>query len=100
MDYISEILSKPIELSNNFSTEDSSNSLTSNIITIKCTKSLFSKEGLKSNISSYIILIFIFHFILSILFFLKCGYRLLVNDINNIIREKEKLKKGKEIIIY
>ena len=72
METISEILSKPIELSNNFvSEESSSTSSSSNIITIKCTKALFSKEGLKSNISSYIMFIFITHFLFSILFFIK-----------------------------
>ena len=92
MDTISEILSKPIELSNNFATESSSNSGTSNIITIKCTKALFSKEGLKNNISSYILIIFIGHFLLSIFLFVKCGYHILVNEINDIIREKEKIQ--------
>ena len=94
MDTISELLNKPIELSNNFGTEEStSSSGSSNIVSIKCTKALFSKDALKNNISSYILLIFIAHLLLSIILFMKCGYPLLVNDINAIIKEKEKIKK-------
>ena len=94
MDTISELLNKPIELSNQFESEDSTSiSGSSNIVSIKCTKALFSKDGLKNNISSYILLIFIAHLLLSIILFIKCGYRLLVNDINDIIKEKENIKK-------
>ena len=89
MDLISEIIDNPNKLSNNFE-EDETSSTASNIISIKCTKALFSKEGLKNNISSYILLVFIAHFLLSIILFMKCGYPLLVNDINAIIKEKEK----------
>ena len=88
------VLNKPIELSNYFGTEEStSSSGSSNIVSIKCTKALFSKDALKNNISSYILLIFIAHLLLSIILFMKCGYPLLVNDINAIIKEKEKIKK-------
>ena len=94
MDTISEIIDNPNKLSNNFdSDESSSSSGSSNIISIKCTKNLFSKDGLKNNISSYILIIFITYFLLSIIFFIKCGYPLLVNDMNNIIQEKKKTKK-------
>ena len=52
MDTISELLNKPIELSNYFATEEStSSSGSSNIVSIKCTKALFSKDALKNNIS-------------------------------------------------
>ena len=89
MDTISEIMQNPIQLSNNFdSKEDDSSSASSNIVSIKCTKALFSKQGLKNNISSYIIIIFIIHFLLSIALFIKCGYPLLLGDINKIIQEK------------
>ena len=94
MDLISEIIENPNKLSNNFATDESSSSSgSSNIISIKCTKALFSKEGLKNNISSYILLLFIGQFLLSIILFMKCGYPLLVNDINEIINEKEKNQK-------
>ena len=85
-DTISELLENPIQLSNDFDSEKSSSSSRSfNIISIKCTKALFSKDGLKNNISSYILLIFITHFLLSIVLFIKCGYLLLVSNIKTII---------------
>ena len=50
MDLISEIIENPNKLSNNFESEESgSSSGASNIISIKCTKALFSKDGLKNN---------------------------------------------------
>ena len=96
MDLISEIIDNPIQLSNDFESQNSdssSSSGASNIISLKCTKALFSKDGLKKNISSYILLFFIGHFLLSILFFIKCGYSLLVNIIKIILTEKEKIQK-------
>ena len=93
MDLISEIINDPNKLSTiPISNETSSSSLSS----IKCTKNLFTKEGLKNNISSYILLFIIFIFLLSIILFIKCGYPFLENDINEIIRFKQKeLKKKK-----
>ena len=94
MDTISEIIENSNNLTNNIDSKESgSSSSSSNIISIKCTKALFSKEGLKNNISSYILLIFIAHFLLSIILFIKCGYPLLARDINNILYGKRKEKK-------
>ena len=94
MDTITEIIENPNKLSNDFDSDGGgSSSGSSNIISIKCTKALFSKEGLKNNISSYILLIFIGHFLVSILLFIKCGYRLLINRIEKILKEKEKADK-------
>ena len=93
---ISEIIESSNQLGNNFNNEESdssSASTASNIISITCTKALFSKDGLKNNISSYILIIFITHYLVSILFFIKCGYPLLVNDIQKIINERQKVKK-------
>ena len=95
MDLISEIIDNPNKLSNNFE-EDETSSTASNIISIKCTKALFSKEGLKNNISSYILLIFIGHFLVSIILFMKCGYPLLNNNINEILQEREKKQKNNQ----
>ena len=92
MDTISEILEQQNNLSNNFADDKSSSSGSSNIISIKCTKTLFSKDGLKNNISSYILLIFIAYILLSIILFIKCGYRLLLKQIDDIIKEKQKIK--------
>ena len=96
MELISEIIAKPIDCNPNKEERDSnskSSSGASNIISLKCTKALFSKDGLKKNISSYILLFFIGHILLSILFFIKCGYSLLVNIIKKILTEKEKIQK-------
>ena len=48
IDLISEIVNNTQILSNSFSSEDSSSG-TSNIITMKCTKTLFTKDGLLYN---------------------------------------------------
>ena len=94
MDLISEIVDNPNKLSNDFDSDKSTSSSTSsNIISIKCTKALFSKEGLKNNISSYILIIFIMQFLLSIILFIKCGYQLLIEEIKKILNEKEKISK-------
>ena len=69
------------------------NSQSSNIITIKCINSLFTIDGLKYNISNYIFMIFVFYYLLSIILFIKCGYYLLENDINEIINLKKKINK-------
>ena len=85
---ISEIENNPQKLSNPLSIEEGSNEAT-NILTLKCTGSLFSKDGLIKNISNYIISISLIYFLLSILLFLKCGYRILINDMEEIIRAKK-----------
>ena len=92
MDLITEIIDNPNKLSNNFST-DESNSENINLITLKCTKELFSKDGLKNNISSYIIGFIFFLFLLSIILFIKCGYPLLEQKISTIINIISKSKK-------
>ena len=98
MELISEIIDNPDKLSDFPNNQTNTGFGSANIITIKCTKELFSKEGLKSNISSYILLIFIFDFLLSAALFMKCGYKLLENDISEIISEKEKqLKKIEKV---
>ena len=86
MDIISEI-TNPNKLATEFLTNESSSS---NIISVKCTKVLFTKEGLKTNISSYVLLIIILYFLVSIILFMKCGYSLIEMDIDNIIQTKEK----------
>ena len=85
IDLIYDIIENPNKLSNNFSSEESS-SINSNILSLKCTKELFSKNGLKNNISSYILSIIFLLFLSSIVLFLKCGYPLLEEKIRNIIK--------------
>ena len=87
IDLVSEIVNNTQKLSNSFSSEESSSG-TSNIITMKCTKTLFTKDGLVKNVSSYVLSVSMIYFLLSILLFIKCGYPLLLRDINDIISSK------------
>ena len=56
----------------------------SNIGIIKCYKIVFSKDGLKSNIGSYILLIIILIFILDCILFYKIESKIFFNKINAI----------------
>ena len=65
---------------------------------MKCYKTLFTKEGLISNVGSYILLFTIFLFLLSAIIFIKCGFYILNEEINkilNYIKKKEKNNKNK-----
>ena len=92
MESISYIDENDNKLSNEFEGDSSSSA---NMISIKCTKNLFTSDGLKNNISSYVLLIIIFYFLLSILFFIKCGYALLIMEMDKIIKNKEAKKNKK-----
>ena len=94
MDQIYDLVNNPNKLSNEFSSNETSDSGgSSNVLAIQCAKNLFTKEGLINNISNYVLLIIIFYFLLSITFFIKCGYTLLKTDIDNIIKKKSKKEK-------
>ena len=94
MDYISDIIDDPNKLSNVFDINETSSTFgSSNIITMKCTKALFSKDGLINNISSYILFIFIFIFLLSIILYIKCGNHLLEEDMMKILDSKKNTNK-------
>ena len=88
IELISEIINNSNILSNNSRTNYGKYSYSS-INAIKCFKTLFSKNGLKNNISSYIMIFFIIQFIISTIFFFKYGYYLLEEDINHILEIKE-----------
>ena len=92
---VSEIVNNSQKLST-FISEEGPNKAT-NILTIKCTKSLFSKNGLTSNISSYVISISMIYFLISILLFIKCGYPLLVKQIKDIVQSKKSDKNKNQI---
>ena len=64
---------------------------------MKCYKILFTKEGLISNVGSYILLFTILFFLLSVIIFIKCGFYILNEEINkilNYIKKKEKNNKN------
>ena len=67
--------------------------LTSNIISMKCYYTLFTKEGLKTNIGNYILVFILIIFIILLILFYKFGYELLLYDINKLIKEGQKKKK-------
>ena len=93
---LSDIEKQTDLLSNNLTTDDSSNT---NLGTMKCYETLFSKEGLLTNIGSYILLfIIIVHIISSILFY-KCGYYILESKIKNIFSKIKKIKNKKKVKI-
>ena len=80
---ISELINQN-DLSYNFTYKEES----SNIITMKCVYTLFTKNGLIKNIGSYILLFTILLFLISMILFYKCGYNLLEDDIKEIIEIK------------
>ena len=92
MDLISEIVNNSNKLAINFTTESDDSSL---LNTMKCMNELLSKDGLKYNIASYIMIFIFFYFLLSILFFIKCGYSNIEELIENII---DILKNNKQTI--
>ena len=68
-----------------------------NLAILKCFNILFSEEGLKNNIGSYIILSIVLIHIVSLFLFIFKGYNLLNNRIKSIIpREKGKNKTEKK----
>ena len=90
---ISELINQTDALSHNFKSKKGS----SNMVTMKCYYTLFTKDGLSRNIGSYILMIIIFLFIVLGVLFYKCGYPLLEEMIKQINKEKE--KKNKELNI-
>ena len=71
-------------LSTNFSSSNSD----SNFATLKCYEILFTKEGLVSNIASYILLFILLTLAISTVIFWKIGPNLLQAHINKILHSK------------
>ena len=87
---LSDIEKQTDLLSNNLTMEDNSNS---NLGTMKCYQTLFSKDGLLTNIGSYILLFIIIVHMISTILFYKCGYYILENKIKYIISKIKKKSK-------
>ena len=66
--------------------------LTTNMASMKCYNTLFTKDGLLTNIGSYLLLLTIILFSISGIFVYKCGYNILEMDINELKSSKEKTK--------
>ena len=88
---LSEIDKQTDLLINNFTKDDTN----SNLGTMKCYEVLFSKEGLLTNIGSYILLLIILIHTISTIIFYKCGYYFLENNVKSIIKKKKKLSLSK-----
>ena len=82
---ISEVINQYDISYNNFVNK----TLVSNLVSMKCYDTLFSKEGLYKNIGSYILFFTIILFISSGFLFYKCGYPLLESDIQQILDAKD-----------
>ena len=83
---ISDIIQDKNILSNKF---NNTNNSTSNIVTMKCIDTLFSKEGLLTNIGSYLLLVTFVFSIISAFIFYKCGYNMIEISIDRIIKNKK-----------
>ena len=96
METISDIESNPDKLFADFSEEEISSG-SSSLVSMDCSKILFTAKGLKNNISSYILLAIIFYHLFSLVVFIKCGFSWLKQDMNKIIRKKENSSMNKNI---
>ena len=80
---------KNILLSNNFTNQD----LYTNMVTMKCYNTLFTKNGIFKNIGNYIIISSIIIFIILAILFYKVGFPLLEEKIQQILKSKIKIGK-------
>jgi len=62
-----------------------------NLEILKCYNLLFSKEGLTKNFGNYIILLVLFLYIGSAIFFYKKGYDLLLTQINDLLKKQNQI---------
>ena len=85
---ISEIIEDENIFSNYFN-EDTN--YASSIITMKCIYTLFTKDGLLTNIGNYILLLSIIIFVISTILFYKCGYHIIETEISTIINSTIKI---------
>ena len=67
---------------------------------MKCVDTLFSKDGLITNIGSYLLLFTFAFFAISIYIFYKCGYHIIENNIEEVLNLKKKSKNINELDIY
>jgi len=72
----------------------SNKNISSNMVTMKCVYTLFTKDGIASNIASYIFIFFSVIFVISGILFYKFGFHLFEEDIKEIISFKEENNKN------
>ena len=66
----------------------------SNVITMKYALTLFTKEGLITNIGNYLLLFTFLFFLVSAVIFYNCGYAIIQNNITDILEFKKKKQKN------
>ena len=81
---ISDIVNDGNILLVDFNTDNSN----SNIGAMKCIDKLFSKDGLLTNIGSYLLIFTFVFFTISTFVFYKCGYQIIEENINRIIESR------------
>ena len=89
---LSEIDKQNDLLANNFTIDNS----TSNVGAMKCYELLFSKDGLLTNIGSYILLFIIVLHVISIFITYRCGNHIIGIHIQDILKEKKIFKKQED----
>ena len=82
---ISELINKTDRFSFNFENKEEP----SNVVTMKCIYTLFTKSGLLKNLGIHILFFTILLFLISAILFYKCGYNLLEDYIQEIIETKK-----------
>ena len=95
LEYQSELSNNHNSLSQDFNISENDLGYTN---VFACTKNLFTADGILKNMSSYILIISFLFFALSSLIFRRRGYRILVNQMDNIINEKMMFQTQKNTI--
>ena len=91
---ISDINLSEINSTNAFYYNFSKSDLSTNMVSMKCVYTLFTKDGIYKNIANYILILFIIFFLMSAILFHKCGFYLLEDDMKEIIEIKKENKKN------
>ena len=82
---ISDLINNPNQIPKEFIINEESKK-SANMMPIKC----LSLSGLKNNIASYLLLFICLYFLLSLLYFMKCGFYILKSEVDKILHKKEK----------
>ena len=96
IDSISDIINNDNILSSNFNKDNS----TTNFGTMKCMDTLFSKEGLLSNLGSYLFIFNLCFFSISSIIYFKCGNQIIINMLKQNKSIKIKKQSTQKLNIY
>ena len=96
IDSISDIINNDNIISSNFNKDNS----TTNFGTMKCLNTLFSKEGLLSNLGSYLFIFNLCFFSISSIIYFKCGNQIIINILKHNKPIKIKKQSSQKLNIY